>query len=258
MVEDNAAEFMRALAQDSAAELVVTPELTRFSNTAIVSPMFNGVVQTNLTPERVEAAIVETEAYFQARRRRMAFWWVGPSTQPTDLEDYLLPHGWSLNDLHAPSMAVDLHQLPAAVQTPAGFSIEVVRDTAGAQAWADVFNLAYHTPALAGQAWADAFSRFGPEQAPFRLYLARLAGRPVATNMLVKAAGVAGAFGVGVVPEARGQGLGQAITLAPYLDARDEGYHIGVLFSTEMGRPVYRRLGFQEVGTISRYVWRAG
>lgn len=258
LVEDNANAFMRALAQDGDAELVVTPELTRFSNTAIVSPMFNGVIQTHLKAERVEAAIAETEDYFQARGRPVAFWWVGPSTQPADLDGFLLRRGWQLNELHAPSLAVDLHQLPPGIETPPDFRVEVVLDPDGAQAWADVFNLSYQTPAFAGQAWADAFSRFGADQAPFRLYLGRLAGRPVATNMLVCAGGVAGAFAVGVVPEARGQGLGQAITLQPYLDARDQGYHIGVLFSTAMGQPVYRRLGMQDVGTISRYMWRAG
>jgi hypothetical protein len=30
-----------------------------------------------------------------------------------------------------------------------------------------------------------------------------------------------------------------------------------VLFATELGIPVYQRLGFREVGTISRYLWRA-
>lgn len=258
LVEDNANEFMRALAQDSAGELVTTPELTRFSNTAILSPMFNGVVQTRLTPERVEVAILETEEYFRGRGRPVAFWWVGPSTRPTDLDAHLMRRGWQLYDLHAPSMAVDLHRLPPAVETPPGFTIEIVRDSAGAQAWAEAFNLIYNAPAFAGQAWADAFNRFGVDQAPFRLYLGRLGRRVVATNMLVGAGGVAGVFGVGVTPEARGQGVGKAITVRPYLDARDEGYHIGVLFSTEMGHPIYRRLGFEDVGTISRYLWRTG
>jgi predicted acetyltransferase len=68
---------------------------------------------------------------------------------------------------------------------------------------------------------------------------------------------VASVYGVGTVPDARGRGFGAAITLHPFLDARDQGYHYGVLFATEMGAPVYRRLGFREVGsTIGRHVWR--
>ena len=34
------------------------------------------------------------------------------------------------------------------------------------------------------------------------------------------------------------------------------GYRYGVLFSTEMGLPVYRRLGLAETGTaITRFLW---
>jgi ribosomal protein S18 acetylase RimI-like enzyme len=99
--------------------------------------------------------------------------------------------------------------------------------------------------------------RIGFDSAPFRLYLGRLHGQPVATNMLAFGAGVVSVLGVGTLPEARGQGIGTAITLRPYLDARAMGYHTGVLFATELGIPIYRRLGFREVGAISRYLWRA-
>ena len=93
----------------------------------------------------------------------------------------------------------------------------------------------------------------------WRLYVGYLNGRPVATNILFNGAGVASVYGVGTLPEARGKGIGAAITLKPLLDARAQGYRYGVLFATEMGVPVYRRLGFREVGcTIGRYLWING
>jgi hypothetical protein len=55
----------------------------------------------------------------------------------------------------------------------------------------------------------------------------------------------------------RGQDISAAITLQAYLEAREQGFHVGVLFATGAGVPVYRRLGFREVGAISRYLWRA-
>ena len=61
------------------------------------------------------------------------------------------------------------------------------------------------------------------------------------------------------VPRARRQGIGAAITLLAYREARDSGYQHGVLFGTESGVPVYRRIGFRDVNAaISRYVWQAG
>lgn len=257
LTEANLYEFLASLAQHPDAELACTPELTRYSDSAIISPMFNGVIGASLPPDQVDATIQETIAYFAERRRPMAFWWIGPSSQPADLGARLLAHGLAEFEVDAPAMAVDLHALPEAIPTPKDFVIDVVRDAQSAQAWGDTFNAIYGTPQFAGQAWVDAAARFGYDGAPFRLYLGRLRGRPVATNMLAYGAGAAGVLGVGTLPEARGQGIGAAITLQPYLDARAAGYHTGVLFATEQGLPVYRRLGFREVGAISRYLWRA-
>jgi hypothetical protein len=33
------------------------------------------------------------------------------------------------------------------------------------------------------------------------------------------------------------------------------GYHVGVLFAAEMGRSLYRQLGFQEYLVASDYAW---
>lgn len=256
LTEANLEELMLALSRDPGAEVIETPAGAWYSNPAIISPMFNGVVRANCPPEQADALIEQTLAYFTQRGRPLAFWWVGPSARPADLGERLLARGFAPFEVDAPSMACDLHALPARIATPAGFALEIVRDAAGAQAWADTFNAIYETPQFAGQAWADSLARFGFDAAPYRMYLGRLEGRPVATNILFCGAGVASVFGVGTLPEVRGQGIGAAITLQPYLDARAQGYHTGVLFATEAGLPVYRRLGFAEVGAISRYLWR--
>lgn len=66
---------------------------------------------------------------------------------------------------------------------------------------------------------------------------------------------MAGVQFVATLPEARGQGLGGAMSLAPLLEARQVGYRIGILQSSEMGFPVYRRLGFQQVCQLEHYYW---
>lgn len=90
--------------------------------------------------------------------------------------------------------------------------------------------------------------------------LGRLNGRPIATNILFNGAGVVGVYGIAVTPAARGRGIGAAITLGPVLEERDRsGYRHAVLFSTEMGVPVYERIGFRMTDVrINRYLWRAG
>ena len=95
---------------------------------------------------------------------------------------------------------------------------------------------------------------------PIRNYLGYLNGGPVATSTVFYGGGVAGIYCVATLPEARGKGIGAAITLKPLLDTRDnDGYNYAVLFSTEMGTPVYQRIGFRMTDArINRYLWRNG
>jgi GNAT superfamily N-acetyltransferase len=96
---------------------------------------------------------------------------------------------------------------------------------------------------------------------PWRHYLGRLDGKPVATTTIYLAAGVAGVYFVMTVPEARRRGIGAAITRAALQDARDTGHtgstgvRYGVLGSSPAGRSVYAGLGFREYCTIDLYEW---
>jgi ribosomal protein S18 acetylase RimI-like enzyme len=237
------------------------------------NPMFKGVSATDLKPEAVDRAIVETVDWFRSRGAPFFFWWTGPETRPADLGDRLRAHGLlSMEEQQqvlapgivqaasgAPVMVMDLDSadFTPAEHLPAGFSLRQVTDAEGLAAFKKVFCATYVIPDWAGQAWVDATLAFGAN-APWRIFVGELDGRPVATNILFNGGGVASVYGVAVLPEVQGRGLGGAVTLAPLRLARAEGYRLACLFSSEKGIAVYRRLGFADTGArIDRYMWRA-
>jgi GNAT superfamily N-acetyltransferase len=141
-------------------------------------------------------------------------------------------------------------------EVPDGFTIEPVRDEDDLVAFVDVLVEAMTIPLPVADAWAQAARIAGVGNTPWRMYLGRLDGEVVATNMLFNGAGVASVYGVATRPAHRGRGIGGAITLAPLLEARDEGYAHAVLFSSLEGIHAYERIGFRMTSRwIDRYLW---
>jgi GNAT superfamily N-acetyltransferase len=237
------------------------------------NPMFKGVWRTRLDAANADAAIDDTLAWFRARNAPFFFWWTGPRTTPPDLGERLAARGLlsykaqaeqfapgiKSTDLGAPTMGADLNVMneAALAQTPPGFAIEEVTSEAALQDFKRVLIAGYEMPEWAAQGWVDAAHALGIGKTPWRMYLGRLDGEPVATNMLLCGGGVAGIFGVAVVPPARRKGVGAAISLKPLLDAREQGYRHAVLFATEMAAPTYERIGFWRLpARVNRYLWR--
>lgn len=237
------------------------------------NPMFKGVWATRLAAADVDAALDETIAWFKARGAPFFFWWTGPDTGPHDLGQRLeargllsmeqmtetLAHGMVQTSAGAPIMAAELDQVDESLigRTPTGFAIEEIGDEAGLREWKRVVVETYELPEWAGQAWVDAGLALGIGQTPWRMYLGRLDGEAVATNMLFTGGGVASILAVATLPKAQRKGIGAAISLKPLLEARAAGYRYATLWSTEQGFPVYRRLGFHDTGArLNRYLWR--
>lgn len=77
----------------------------------------------------------------------------------------------------------------------------------------------------------------------------------MAASLVVLREDVASIYCVATLPEARGRGIGTAITREPLLEAKNGGYDVAVLEASEMGLPVYRRLGFKELFEFKTLTW---
>jgi ribosomal protein S18 acetylase RimI-like enzyme len=150
-------------------------------------------------------------------------------------------------------MAVDLLELHE-VLMPSNLTIKRVEDVGTLREFVNTAAAGFELSHASGSMCFDLFIGLGFDL-PLHNYVGYVDGKPVATAQLFLGAGVAGIYWVSTVPEARRQGIGAAITQTALREARELGYRLGILHSSEQGKGVYHRLGFVEYCRMSHYIW---
>lgn len=79
------------------------------------------------------------------------------------------------------------------------------------------------------------------------LFLGYTEGRPMSTATLIRSEGVAGVYMVATLPEYRRRGFGEALTWHAVAAGACKGCDMAALQASEMGRPIYERMGFRLV-----------
>ena len=140
-----------------------------------------------------------------------------------------------------PVMVLD--PIPEAPPPPPGVEI-VPMDEGNASDHARVLATAFGMPEGIAQ------GLFGPtllQVEGFRSFLALVDGEPVATAgsyVAPEVPQVGGVYNVATVPEARGRGIGAAVTWAAVGAGARGGAVRSILQASEQGLPVYERMGF--------------
>lgn len=227
-------------------------DMIRVVSPGIPNFLTNAVFRCRLSADNMEAVIAETNEYFYSRGV-VPHWRLCPGDLPSDLEAHLAKQGLSL-EAEEPAMAVDLEKLNQDLRAPDGFRVERVTDAATLKE-KNVIISQFRAGRSLGTLLVDLFSAYGfDSDSGWQHYIGVLNRKPVSCSSAFYATGVAGIYMVATLPEARRQGIGSATTLQALLDARDRGYRVGVLQSSEMGYTVYRRLGFATCFKIKTYV----
>jgi GNAT superfamily N-acetyltransferase len=253
-IEENGEEFLVALGRAAGAQERDDGRV-RWVIGDIPSDYHNCVVRADLAPEEADGEILESLEQFRTHGAPGS-WHVGPSMRPADIGERLLAHGFSYGSDDI-GMAVDLSTLPARISAPDELIIERVRNEEDLAAWQDTLAVGFGEGPAEAEWVGEMYRRLGlGDDRPWRHYLGCLGGEPVATSTLFLGAGVAGIYFVCTAEQARRRGIGAVLTLTPLLEAREIGYGLGVLGASEMGYPVYRRLGFREHCRIGLYEWR--
>ncbi|HEX2696283.1 MAG TPA: GNAT family N-acetyltransferase [Anaerolineales bacterium] len=223
--------------------------------TKIPAAFINRIFRARLQADTVDTGIEKALTRFKANGVP-CLWYVGPTTTPNDFGKRLEAHGFvHIGD--QPGMAIDLHSLNGHFPSP--LEIKPVRNVNQLKEASRVPVSAFGEPGFIADAMLDMMSSFGFDpDASVQTYCGYLGGEPVAVSSIFYGAGVAGIYNVATLPEARRKGFGTAMVAAPLREARQKGYRVGILQSSEMGYGVYQKMGFQENCKMNLYVWQPG
>ena len=214
----------------------------------------NLVVCTELPQDGVNELINNALNHFKSLNIRKLSWLAEDGEQASRLKKHLEAHGLIFRESFAAEMAIDITKLSKEIRLNHNLKIIPVENNETLKKWIHVATTGFGMNPDVEEIWYGFFAETVFDN-PFRTYLALLNGKPVGTSQLFTSGGVAGIYNVACIPEARGQGVGSAITLAPLLDARERGYRVGVLQASSLGYNVYRKLGFKDFGKLSVFLW---
>ena len=126
--------------------------------------------------------------------------------------------------------------------------IRRVTDAAGIDVHRRVVTTGFGSdPAVAlGTACPDLLDRSGCV-----VYVGYADGDPVVSGLGWRTGRTIGVYSIATVPSARRRGYGAAMTARVVADGVADGCDLAALQASEMGRPIYERLGFR---TVVRYV----
>jgi len=250
-IEESFVEAFAALCTASRSAVLLNEGDMILYSSGAPSSLLNGVLAARFTSDTMADRAEKALSFFKERGLPMTFF-VGPCCTPPELDTHLLREGlvagWT-----RPGMAIDLGTVDRA-PLPNGLEICQVEDMKSFDACARIFAEGFGADKETNKWLFDLAKGYGISSTR-RWFLGVFDGKPVSTSLLILHKGIAGIYCVATLQEARGLGIGAALTREPLLTARDMGYDFAVLQSSKLGLPVYEKLGFKEYCRIRAYIW---
>jgi ribosomal protein S18 acetylase RimI-like enzyme len=189
--------------------------------------------------ERIDALLEQIGKYIDH-----IDWFVFPDDQPSDLGKRLEARGMS-GEKGGNWLWTDLTSPGAVPVEPDYFRIEKVRDDSMLEEWVRVSEAGLGTEL---EIFYDAYARHGYGEHAFSLhYVGYLRDTPVTAGTLLDAGGCASIYDISTPPTFRNQGFGGAITHYLMHEIRNRGYTDTWIWSSNMAKRVYQKLGYVDV-----------
>ncbi len=205
----------------------------------------NAVVRCSAPPHRADS-LIDAWKHELTSRGLPGSWHLSPSMSPPDLAARLEAHGF-VDTGDEPAMATGFSKLADPPSAPP-LKIELVRDEDSLAAYRSVLAQGFGEGPREAEWVTEIWRRIGfTEPVPWRHYVGWAHGEAVSAASLLIHDGIGGIYFVGIIPSARRQGFGAAITHHAMIEARHAACSLAVLGASEMGYGVYRKLGSEGV-----------
>jgi GNAT superfamily N-acetyltransferase len=251
LIEQNFTELRGIFSYLPKASIYGEPGLI-WIDSQINYPGWNTVFWTRLTSLKALEKIYKIKKYFSEKMLPFV-WWIGPSTQPENLENLLLENGF-VHTEDSPGMAFELVNNDVELEKIDNFKIKQIKQIPELYDFVKIIKESYELPALCDDALITLFSELNIKgHSPFSHYLGYYQEKPVATASLFRAAGVGGIHFIATLSEYRGRGFGRAMTIFAMQQAKLMGYSLAVLRASQMGETIYKNIGFKEYCRLNKF-----
>jgi GNAT superfamily N-acetyltransferase len=210
---------------------------------------FNRVVRIRLTREEADDRLRAVADRYGVAGVPMS-WWIDPTSTPSEVGARLERMGFVSEAV--PAMRVEAGDVPE-LAVPAGVTLSWATEPASLRSAMQLVAAGFGLPAELGVRMADMLASAAGPASPVRTVVARLDDKPVASAQGIHIGHAVGIYNVATLDEARGQGIGAAVTVAVLRDAMARGAAFGVLESSDLGHLVYGRIGFRDVCAFQVY-----
>ena len=243
-VEDNLDAFLVALVGAGLFSTGSDPDVLNYWSD-VAFPLFNGIGRARFAPGSVATRAREVVAPY-VERGLPFLWWATPSGHAEELTPVLTGLGMTCEPVPGMFTALDgavADRLPDGVRLREVPALEMI----------PVMVEGFGMP----EELVPEFGTFvaGLDPTSVVNLVALLDGEEVACGTMLQTGPTAGLYNIATVERARGRGIGYAVTAALMDAGRRRGATHAVLHASEQGRPVYERLGFEEVCVVPQFVW---